>query len=375
VKIPLTLQPLIDATQRQPSALLQQLKIGQTLSAKVLDQLQPGLVRLQLASSVLLAKTGVALTPGSRLTLEVTKPFPLPELKILRALSRQEVREAVARSALPRQLSPAEVRSTARALADAVTTLKTGDALRQLNTIQRDAGIRVEHLSPARVQRAVHSSGVLHEARLATQPGAIPATDVKLRLLQLYGDLRPLVGTEAARPRGNEAPGDTAVAPQRDAAGHSLILRLLRLVEGTLSRIQLQQAASLPQDDPQRQAWQLDLPLHLNDDTQDAVLRIAREPSADPAMEDPTWSFNLSFRFDTIGTLQCRVTLAGERLSATFWCEQVGTQALIERRLPGLREAFEAQGFDVIHLAGIVGDPDDALVPIPLPDGLLDERA
>jgi hypothetical protein len=375
VKIPPTLQPLIDATQRQPPSLLQQLKIGQTLSAKVLDQLQPGLVRLQLASSVLLAKTGVALTPGSRLTLEVTKPFPLPELKILRALSRQEVREAVARAALPRQQTPAETRGTARALADGPMTPKTAESLRQLTAIQRDTGIRIEQLSPARVQRAVHNSGVLHEARLASQPLAMPATDSKLRLLQLFDELQHLLGSEPTKPRGAQTTGDTPAALQRDPAGQSLILRLLRLVEGALSRIQLQQAASLPQDDPQRQAWQLDLPLHLHEETQDAMLRIAREPSADPATGDPTWSFNLSFRFDTIGTLQCRVSLAGERLSATFWCEQATTQALIERRLPGLREAFEAQGFEVVHLAGIVGDPDDPLISIPLPDGLLDERA
>ena len=37
------------------------------------------------------------------------------------------------------------------------------------------------------------------------------------------------------------------------------------------------QAAALPQDDGQRQAWQLDLPLHLADETQDAMLRIERE--------------------------------------------------------------------------------------------------
>jgi hypothetical protein len=374
VKIPQTLQPLIDATQRQPPSLLQQLKIGQTLSAKVLDQLQPGLVRLQLASSVLLAKTGVTLTPGSRLTLEVTKPFPLPELKILRALNRQEVREAVARTALPRQQTPAEIRGTARALADAPVTAKTAESLRQLNAIQRDTGIRIDQLSPARVRRAVHNSGVLHEARLATQPPAVPATDSKLRLLQLLDELQHLLRTEPTRPRPAQTTGDNA-ALQRDPAGPNLVLRLLRLVEGALSRIQLQQAASLPQDDPQRQAWQLDLPLHLNDDTQDAMLRIAREPSADPATGDPTWSFNLCFRFDTIGTLQCRVSLAGERLSATFWCEHATTQAMIERRLPGLREAFEAQGFEVVHLAGILGEPDDPLMAIPLPDGLLDERA
>ena len=41
MKIPATLQPLIDATQRSLPSLLQQLRIGQTFPARVVEQVQP----------------------------------------------------------------------------------------------------------------------------------------------------------------------------------------------------------------------------------------------------------------------------------------------------------------------------------------------
>ena len=202
------------------------------------------------------------------------------------------------------------------------------------------------------------------------------AVEAALQLLQLLGELRGLL-SDASRPRqGPErTPDGNATNPRTPGGGDSLILRLLRLVEGSLSRIQLQQAASLPQDDPQRQAWQLDLPIHLNDEVQDAMLRIEREGSSEADPDQATWAVNLTFAFDTIGSLQCRIALAGERLSSTFWCEQVETQRKIEQRLPQLRAAFEAQGFEVVHLAGIVGQPDEPLIAVPMPDSLLDERA
>ncbi|MCP5429510.1 MAG: flagellar hook-length control protein FliK [Chromatiaceae bacterium] len=76
-----------------------------------------------------------------------------------------------------------------------------------------------------------------------------------------------------------------------------------------------------------------------------------------------------------MGTLQCRIALAGDHVSATFWCERTTTLAHVEQRLPVLRQAFEAQGLDVIRLAGVLGAPPEPLIKVPMPDSLLDERA
>ena len=59
LKIPFTLQPLIDATRRPLPTLLDQLKVGQVLQGKVLEQPQIGLLRLQIATTELLARSRV----------------------------------------------------------------------------------------------------------------------------------------------------------------------------------------------------------------------------------------------------------------------------------------------------------------------------
>ncbi|MGD1982789.1 MAG: flagellar hook-length control protein FliK [Chromatiaceae bacterium] len=377
MKIPLTLQPLLDAVGRPSPTLVEQLRVGQTLPAKVLEQVQPGLLRLQLASAVLLARSQVALEPGMRLNLEVTKPFPVPELKILRPLTLQQLRDQVVRAALPRQRPPAEARIELSALRQghpAPGRAGPDNPLQRLGQITGAQGVRVDRLSGPEIQRAVSHSGLFHEARLAAgiQP---PAGDTKLQLLQLLGQLRAEQTDPKGRLGGPAGDAEQATGPLRGGIADGLLARLLRLIEGSLARVQLQQASALPQDDTQRQAWQLDLPLHFGEETQDAFLRIAREAGTGGQDVDPTWAVSLSFSFDTIGTLQCRIALAGDRLSATFWCEQPATLGAIERRLPSLQEAFEAQGFEVVHLAGLVGEPSEPMVQVPIPDKLLDERA
>ncbi len=374
MKIPAALQPLIDAARREPPSLLQQLKVGQTLPAKVLEQLQPGLLRLQLASTILLARSQVSLQAGTALRLEVTKPFPLPELRILQEATPRERQQHAVRSAMARQLPPADVRQAATGLGVRTTSPRLAEGVRQFSAITADSGIRLSQLAPAQIQRALHHSGILHEARMAANLPHDPG-DTKTRLLQLLTLLRPDPKAEQQQAARNLEHAADQNQAGRSAGADSLLNRLVRLIEGSISRIQLQQAAVLPQEEGQRQAWQIDLPIHLPDETQDAMLRIEREAAQDGKPGDATWAVNLAFQFDSIGTLQCRMALAGERLSTTFWCERDATFEKVERRLPALRKAFEAQGFEVVHLAGVLGDPPEPLIHVPMPDSLLDERA
>jgi hypothetical protein len=192
-----------------------------------------------------------------------------------------------------------------------------------------------------------------------------------LRLLTLLGgDTQSLENG-----RRTIAPAPEQATALRDAGADSLLSRLARLVEASVSRIQLQQAAALPTEEGPRQAWQLDLPVHLPGETHEAMLRIEREPSGGDEAGAATWAVNLAFEFDTIGTLQTRIALAGDRVSATFWCDRDNTRQIIERRLPALKAAFEAQGLEVVHLAGAKGEPPRPLIRIPMPDSLLDEHA
>jgi hypothetical protein len=372
MKIPVTLQPLLDPGRRELPSLLQQLRIGQTLPAKVLEQVQPGLIRLQIATTALLARSQLPLPAGAQLKLEVIRTLPRPELRILQTAGPREQQQQAVRGAMARQLPPGEVRHTGTLLAAQARPGREADGLRQFNAIQQGNGVRLTQLGPAQVRQAVMNSGILHEARLAAH---LPADtgDTKTRLLQLLALLRPDTRPGIKEARAPDSAAEEA-KPAR-AGGDALLNRLVRLIEGSVSRIQLQQAATLPTEEGQRQAWQIDLPIHLPDETHDAMLRIEREEAGDRDGASATWSVNLVFRFDSIGKLQCRIGLAEERVSATFWCERSETFRRVEARLPSLQEALEAQGLEVVHIAGVLGDPPEPLIRVPMPDKLLDEHA
>lgn len=281
------------------------------------------------------------------------------------------------RAAMPRQMAPREIRQSLNQLqiqpqATNETARRPAALLQQFARIVQNNGVRLDQLTPGAIERALTQSGLFHEARLAAGLPAQPA-DTKTALLQLLGLLRNEVKADSPHTRPSGL-GEQA-EQQRGNSADTLLNRLVRLVEGSISRIQLQQSVAVPPDDTQRQAYQIDLPIRLGDDSDDVMLRIERDRGAEDQAEKSPWAVNLAFQFDSIGTLQCRVALAGDRVSTTFWSEREQTHQLLERRLPNLRDALQAQGLEVVHLAGVIGRPQDTLIHVARPDGMLDERA
>jgi hypothetical protein len=376
VKIPATLQPLLPPGKAEIPSLIKQLQVGQILLARVTGAPQPGLLKLQIANTELLARSQVQATEGSRLKLQVTQREPMPELKVLRDPSVRDVQVRAIKTALSRQMPPAEVRQSLGEIRQQPMGQKTTELVRQFTSILQTSGLKPDQLTAPMIRQAVNQSGILHEARLAGHAPPLPPTaaaDTKSGLLQILAQIAPELALKQ-RQSSEGVRNFTMDATLRQAGNDSLLGRLIRLVEGAVSRVQLQQSAALPIDESPRQAWQLDLPIQLADETSEAMLRIEREDATEH-VTDPTWSVNIAFQFDTIGTLQCRVALAGERVSTTFWCEKAQTHARVENRLPVLRDALEAQGLEVVHLVGVLGDPPEPLINIPRPETLLDERA
>lgn len=371
MKIPATLQPLIEATRRDMPTLLKQLQVGRTVQATVLAELKPGLLRLQIATTELLARTQLMLPAGTALKLEVVRGYPVPELRILRTPTPVEYQQQAVRSAMARQLPPQDIRQGLVELRSQAQTTQQTNAVRQFTAVLQQAGVKLDQLNPAQLQRAVALSGIFHEARLLAG-SALQPMDIKTQLLQLLAQLGG-DGRSAHKPAPPPGPDESPQA--RDNAGDALLNRLVRLIEGSVARIQLQQSTALPVDDNQRQVWQLDLPIQHHDETDDLMLRIEHEDGGGEAGGNAHWAVNLAFQFDTIGTLQCRIALSGERVATTFWCAQPATRERVEQRLPRLQDALEAQGLEVVHLAGLLGEPAEPLIRIVMPDSLLDERA
>jgi hypothetical protein len=202
-------------------------------------------------------------------------------------------------------------------------------------------------------------------------------TDPVAQLVRRLFQPNTLAGTEQPGRAGTvQAPSGT---PPNLSPG-VWIDRLLVLAQAGLARVQTQQAASLSGDAPtDRPVWQFELPLTIAGATQDLSLRIERRDDTDGAAsrhdEEASWTVTLRFVLGEHGRVHARVSLADNRVTSTFWCEQPETERRFSGGLAVLREALERNGLEVTDLRSVVGQPADP-VELPRPAaGLLDARA
>lgn len=395
-----TISRLLDVAWSQndrAQLLRQQLQAGQQLSAKVLELPRPGLAKLELLTTEILARTALPLRPGQTLRLEVVKQGPVPELRLLQPQIKESPSQQVLRQALPRQIPLQEgLRELAQVLGDKQSRHLPGETRHLLRQIL-DRPLTPQRLNSSNLQQTFQSSGLFTEALLA-QARPVASNDHKLLLWKLLNSLfqardsqtatsqakdsssqlRQPLQTAAGAGQVSEAAkavsADQAKAEAQRLPDQTLINRLTRLVEGSVARIHTQQAVSLPQDDGgQRQVWQLELPIALKDD-QARALQLQIEQDPDPTrQEGHRWRVQLDFDFGILGDLRAGVLLEGETVSTTFWCELEKTEQKIDLRLPELAAAFQKAGLTVGQLQAHHGLPDRA--PLPRrPESLLDER-
>jgi hypothetical protein len=143
-------------------------------------------------------------------------------------------------------------------------------------------------------------------------------------------------------------------------------------VEGALARIQLNQLASLPQDDGARLCWQLELPLRLGQELHDWGIRVERDATGGGRGEAAaSWTVRLAFDLEPLGPVQVRVRLEAGGVSGTFRAERGETVGLIDGRLDLLRRRLEAVGLEVTGLSslrGLVRPPTPSFRDVPLVD-------
>jgi len=204
-------------------------------------------------------------------------------------------------------------------------------------------------------------------ARPADLPNGAPPTAPRL--------LQATLVTEFARSDRSKGQGEQPPIAPEAPLGARLLQDLGRQVEGALARIQFNQIVSLPQDDPNRQVWQVDLPVRYGERLDNFQLQVEEEhPRGEHVGGMAAWSVRLSFDLAPLGPVHARIGLTGETISSTFWAEQPQTAALIKRRLDDLRGGLERVGLDVGRLDALPGRPP-AGPPGPALPPLLDEQA
>jgi hypothetical protein len=256
------------------------------------------------------------------------------------------------------------------------------------------------------VQRAVSSSGLFLEARMAAAAaapsGAPPvfpaATDLKAALLVARVALArwaetaptqtaaphpaaPATPEPAARPaalapappyRHGPTAGQTAAQASlaADAAPVTVARRLLHETEAAIARQELLQAASLPEPAPPgvRRSetpghWLFEIPYVSPQGQGVAQFEVERDGAgggASPAAEK-TWRARFSIDLAPLGPLHAQLAVTGYRAGVTLWAEDPETAAQLREWQDLLAQALESADY-LPDVAVMTGAPPAASV-------------
>ncbi|MBL3591021.1 MAG: flagellar hook-length control protein FliK [gamma proteobacterium endosymbiont of Lamellibrachia anaximandri] len=366
--------PLPNALPRENP--IQNLKPGQILQATALSDTQNSQLKLQIGVTRLIAQTQVAIKNGQHLTLSVEKGGEFPELRLLTNLSREQLQANALKTLLPRQQPLAQLFDKI-----AIQLSNTSSSPAPGNVRQAIEGLVGRLLSTNQPQfqqqlrTALQNSGLFTEAHLLQGSGN-PA-DLKLNLLRLFELINTLLPGKGLNPQQSTAAlaaSDSSGTPLPPNSPLRFLLDLLKQLDGGLARIQSNQLASLPQEDPTRQTWQFELPIRHNEQLDVFRIRLQKEPGKSGEKEDAVWSLTLRMNLEPLGPMRVQLRLQGEAISSVLWAEQAETTSLIQNNLEKLRSALEKAGLDVKKLEAYQGKSDsDEQLPRGL--SLLDEKA
>ena len=318
--------------QRNFGLMLANWRVGQVLTALVVNTQPNGALLLSVGGKQFVATTDIPVQPGTRMNLEVKQLGP--EV-ILRQVASQ---------------LPAQEVATARLAAAAQTTASTGLAslLSQLSTqgarlgsaeisaIARDLLGRAlpgERLGAGGLRRALRQSGVFAEADLAAGQSARAQQSPKAALSSLQA-----IALALAEQMDPEAPEFLPMALLSERA------------KAALNGIVNQQLASLPNEEGAPR-WVVTVPVELDGRFFDVRLQIQKdETTAEQDEVAPGWRVAVHLDLPRLGGVDVMVQLRDQRVSVDFHCDSKATSRLLGRSLGGLSQRLERQELRVDRL-------------------------
>lgn len=130
-------------------------------------------------------------------------------------------------------------------------------------------------------------------------------------------------------------------------------------VEASLSRMQLNQIASLPVGNQEgvNMTWLLDVPIRSESRTDIMQMAIEERDAHDPdAPEDmKQWHINLAIDLEHTGPMQASIRLYGKKIQVDVWSEDPDAHFLVKSELRDLRQELEKHEFEVDELNAHVG--------------------
>lgn len=248
------------------------------------------------------------------------------------------------------------------------------------------------------VARAIRNNGVFHE-RNALLSIARPAeqtvqdqtdTDIKSLLIRTIESMTQL-GTTTASSAARVNLTNDAVArlwlglvrlthkPEPQSTVGSSRENLLQLAqtmaENSLAKIQLNQYRSLqsgPESTTQGQTIHLDIPLKWPDGYGNAYLQVFPPPEhkdKHPSKEQSTrkrlrWSIYMQLELGEEGNLAVELSVADERVDATFWAEKESLRRKAAAQMQQLRNDLSGQGLQVNELRCADGPPPEKKIKL-----------
>ena len=331
-------------------------RVGQVLSALVVDTRPNNGVLLSVGGKQFVATTDLPVQPGTNLSLEVRQ---LGKEVVLRNLPPQEVagqradasgraaETAIALSsakpsALLSQLAAQPARFGSPAMQEAVRGL-LGKALKG------------ESMTPGDLRKAVRESGLFTEADVMASRTEQAARSVKTQASQLQ-----MIAL--------------AMADEADEASaeHRVLSQIAEKAGGLLNGIANNQLASLSgEDQPDR--WVMTLPVKLAEQFRDVRMQIERDKNRSGDEESEVWRANLSVDLPKLGAVDIRVQMARGAVSVNFVCDETISSRVLNGAMPSLEQRLIARELNVNRLVA-EAQPSTAS-PISPPRSMLDVEA
>lgn len=381
-------------TPARAAATAQRWLVGQLLTIGVIGRVDETSIRLSVDGREVLARTSLALQPGTSFTARVTVAGPQPELSIvsphtLRADASSPaatVLRAALGSSLPAQeplravLTHIDAQRAPAAAPPPVAEVAVRAVQAQLTALTSNLPALPDLARPPALQRAVEQAGPLLEARLAVlvEDGVAtpPTQDLKFQLLSLRQAIDD--GLAVLPKPAQTGLATTAPAPVHEALPAGQALRALGAeVDAGVARITTHQLQHLAATDRGEFFAFAELPFRTASGVDTVMLAIEGEPEyatgGDSSTGEGGVAVNLEVPLEALGALRARIGLVGDRLAVTLWSEESDLRELIVEGVGELESRLRAAGFELTPVA-----VRDVAAPDPLrhrPSRLIDTSA
>jgi hypothetical protein len=334
-ELQLTLTPA-RVDQRNFGVQLSNWRVGQQLTALVVESRPNGALLLSVGGKTFTASSDLPVQAGTRMAMEVKQAGQ--ELVLRRIPDASLPRADASGRAVETTLALGSPRPAALLNQLSLQAARFGSSqLQELTRTLRSRALKVETLSAGEVQKGLRDSGLFTEVDLLAGRSNRAGQSSKANLSQIQAVALALAD-------------DLDEGASEIKSLHQIVDKALSLLKG----ISQQQLASLPQDDG-GQRWLFTLPAQLGEQFHDVQLQLERE--AREADQPQGWRASLCFEFPEMGSMTVQIQLQGSSVSVAFECGKPDTSLWLTRSMPSLENQLNLRNLRAVVLSTSVTTP------------------